>query len=85
MEQIQYNLLYRWFVGLAMDDVVWVPTVFSKNHERLIAHDAVVALFNEVLAEAESEGWWIFRSCEATVPDHGKPVAGGRLKVVIAV
>ncbi len=57
MEQIQYNLLYRWFVGLAMDDAVWVPTVFSKNRERLIEHDAIVALFNEVLAEAESEGW----------------------------
>ena len=57
MEQIQYNLLFRWFVGLAMDDAVWVPTVFTKNRERLIAHDAVVALFNEVLAEAESKGW----------------------------
>jgi transposase len=57
MEQIQYNLLYRWFVGLAMDDAVWVPTVFSKNRERMIEHDAIVALFNDVLAEAESEGW----------------------------
>lgn len=57
MEQIQYNLLYRWFIGLAMDDAVWVPTVFSKNRERLIEHDAVIALFNEVLAEADSEGW----------------------------
>jgi len=57
MEQIQYNLLFRWFVGLAMDDAVWVPTVFSKNRDRLIAHDAVVALFNEVLAQADQEGW----------------------------
>jgi IS5 family transposase len=57
MEQIQYNLLYRWFIGLAMEDAVWVPTVFSKNRERLIEHDAVVALFNEVLAEADREGW----------------------------
>jgi len=56
MEQVQYNLLYRWFIGLTMDDGVWVPTVFSKNRERLIAHDAVVALFNEILAQAESEG-----------------------------
>ena len=31
MEQTQYNLLFRWFIGLAMDDAVWVPTVFSKN------------------------------------------------------
>ncbi|OUL78172.1 transposase, partial [Paraburkholderia hospita] len=33
MEQVQYNLLFRWFIGLAMDDVVWVPTVFTKNRE----------------------------------------------------
>jgi transposase len=44
MEQIQYNMLFRWFMGLAMDDAVWVPTVFSKNRERLIAHDVIVAL-----------------------------------------
>ena len=31
MEQTQYNLLFRWFIGLAMDDAVWVPSVFSKN------------------------------------------------------
>ncbi|OLH95064.1 IS5/IS1182 family transposase, partial [Xanthomonas oryzae pv. oryzae] len=30
MEQVQYNLLFRWFIGLSMDDAVWVPTVFSK-------------------------------------------------------
>jgi transposase len=46
MEQTRYNLLFRWFIGLAMDDVVWVPTVFSKNRERLIAHDAVIELFD---------------------------------------
>ena len=43
MEQTQYNLLFRWFIGLSMDDSVWVPTVFTKNRERLIEHDAVVA------------------------------------------
>jgi transposase len=36
MEQTQYNLLFRWFIGLSMDDTVWVPTVFTKNRERLI-------------------------------------------------
>ena len=35
MEQTQYNLLFRWFIGLAMDDAVWVPPVFTKNRERL--------------------------------------------------
>lgn len=52
MEQTQYNLLFRWFIGLAMDDVVWVPTVFTKNRERLIEHDAVIELFNQVLEMA---------------------------------
>jgi transposase len=57
MEQTQYNLLFRWFIGLSMDDTVWVPTVFTKNRERLIAHDAVVELFNEVLAIASKNEW----------------------------
>lgn len=52
MEQTQHNLLFRWFIGLAMDDAVWVPTVFSKNRERLIEHDAVIELFNQVLEMA---------------------------------
>ena len=34
MEQLNYNLLFRWFVGLSVDDPVWVPTVFSKNRDR---------------------------------------------------
>ena len=37
MEQLEYNLLFRWFVGLEIDDPVWVPTVFSKNRDRLLA------------------------------------------------
>ena len=57
MEQVQYNMLYRWFIGLAMDDDVWVPTVFTKNRERLIEHDAVVAFFNEVVAIAQKKKW----------------------------
>jgi len=53
MEQVHYNLLFRWFIGLAMDDAVWVPTVFTKNRERLIEHDAVIRFFNEVVAIAQ--------------------------------
>jgi len=55
MEQVQYNLLFRWFIGLSMDDTVWVPTVFTKNRERLIKHDAVIEFFNEVLAIAQEK------------------------------
>lgn len=57
MEQTQYNLLFRWFIGLAMDDPVWVPTVFTKNRQRLIEHDAVVAFFNEVINTANKKHW----------------------------
>jgi len=57
MEQTQYNLLFRWFIGLSMDDTVWVPTVFTKNRERLIEHDAVIEFFNEVLAIANKNDW----------------------------
>ena len=57
MEQAQYNLLFRWFIGLAIDDVVWVPSVFSKNRDRLIKHDAVIEFFNEVLAIAKRKDW----------------------------
>jgi transposase len=57
MEQTQYNLLFRWFIGLSMDESVWVPTVFTKNRERLIEHDAVVAFFNAVLKQADKKKW----------------------------
>ena len=57
MEQTRYNLLFRWFIGLAMDDSVWVPTVFTKNRERLIAHDAIIELFNLIVETAHHKGW----------------------------
>ena len=57
MEQTRYNLLFRWFIGLSMDDEVWVPSVFTKNRERLIEHDAVIEFFNEVLKIAQKKHW----------------------------
>ena len=57
MEQTQYNLRFRWFIGLAMDDAVWVPTVFTKNRERLEAHGAVIELFNHLLEVADKQDW----------------------------
>jgi IS5 family transposase len=56
MEQLQYNLLFRWFVGLNMDETVWVPTVFSKNRERLMNGDVAEKFFAEVLRRAETAG-----------------------------
>ncbi len=52
MEQLQYNLLFRWFVGLGMDDAVWNPTTFTQNRDRLLDGDIAEAFFQEVLAEA---------------------------------
>ena len=52
MEQTRYNLLFRRFIGLAFEDAAWVPTVFSKNRERLIEHQAVIELFEQLLAIA---------------------------------
>jgi transposase len=49
MEQLNYNLLFRWFVGLAVDDPVWVPTVFSKNRDRLLEGDIAAAFMAAVL------------------------------------
>src|SRR5207249_2229552 len=54
MEQLDYNLLFRWFVGLNMDDPIWDPTVFTKNRERLLEGDVAQAFFERVLAQARS-------------------------------
>jgi transposase len=56
MEQLDYNLLFRWFVGLTMDDPIWDPTVFTKNRERLLAGDIAQAFFARVLAQARERG-----------------------------
>src|SRR5487761_1464757 len=52
IEQLDYNLLFRWFVGLEIDDPVWDVTVFTKNRERLIAGQVSQWLLTEVVAEA---------------------------------
>jgi transposase len=56
MEQLQYNLLFRWFLGLSMDDPVWDATLFAKNRDRLLAGEIAAAFFAEVLAQAEAAG-----------------------------
>src|SRR6202046_1597255 len=54
MEQLEYNLLFRWFVGLNMDEPVWVPTVFSKNRDRLMEGDVAQKFFDRILEQAEA-------------------------------
>jgi transposase len=56
VEQLQYNLLFQWFVGLSLDDAVWDATTFTKNRDRLLSGDIAEAFFQEVLAEARAQG-----------------------------
>lgn len=52
MEQMEYNLLYRWFVGLSMNEPVWHPTVFTKNRDRLLEGEIAEEFFRVVLRQA---------------------------------
>lgn len=54
MEQLDYNILFRWFVGLGMDDPVWSATTFTKNRDRLLTGDIAQAFFEAVLQHAET-------------------------------
>jgi transposase len=56
IEQLQYNLLFRWFVGLGMDDAVWAPTTFTKNRERLLDGEVASAFFTAILDGARAAG-----------------------------
>ena len=56
MEQLDYNLLYRWFVGLGVDDPVWVPTVFTKNRDRLLEADVARKFLAELMDHKELRG-----------------------------
>jgi transposase len=91
MEQIRYNLLFRWFIGLAIDDEVWDHSVFSKNRDRLLEHAVVERFFTEVMRLADQrkllskehfsvDGTLIqaWASHKSFVPkDGGGPGAGG--------
>jgi len=55
MEALEYNLLFRWFVGLDLDAPVWDVTVFTKNRDRLLAGEIATAFFQQVLAQAKAQ------------------------------
>ena len=63
MEEIDDSVLFRWFVGLSMDDPIWSPTTFSKNRDRLLQRDIAAAFFDAVLAPARATG--MFRRAPA--------------------
>ncbi len=53
MEQLDYNLLFRWFVGLSMDDSVWDHSTFSKNRDRFLETNLAESFFKLILAQAD--------------------------------
>ena len=56
MEQLDYNLLFRWFVGLNADEAVWDPSTFSKNRDRLLAAEIARMFFAHVIGQARTQG-----------------------------
>jgi len=53
MEQLDYNLLFRWFVGMDMDEPIWAPTVFTKNRDRLLNQEIARSFFRRVVERAQ--------------------------------
>ena len=56
VEQLDYNLLFRWFVGLSVDEPVWDHSTFSKNRDRLLSEDSAGFLLNSILEQAQGAG-----------------------------
>jgi transposase len=56
MEEIDYSILFRWFIGLGMDEEIWSPTTFSKNRDRLLEADVASAFFDAVVEQARGAG-----------------------------
>jgi transposase len=56
MEEIDYSILFRWFIGLSLDEPIWSPTTFTKNRDRLLDGDIAAAFFHAVRAQAETAG-----------------------------
>jgi transposase len=85
MEQLDYNLLFRWFVGLGINDTVWNHAVFSKNRERLLNQEVARSFFTRVLKQAQPllsdehftvdgtliEAWASQKSFQKKDDDHG--------------
>jgi transposase len=94
MERLDHDLLFRWFVGLNMDDPVWDATVYSKNRERLLNSDVAEEFFQQVRAQAEQldllsdehftvdgtliEAWASQKSFQPKTGGDAEPAAEGR-------
>jgi len=93
MEELDYNLLFRWFVGLSMDDEVWDHSTFSKNRDRLLEADIVRKFFEQILDQGRAQGllcdehftvdgtlieaWASQKSFQPKDGDTSGPAAGG--------
>jgi transposase len=77
MEQLDYNLLFRWFVGPEIDEPVWNHAVFSKNRDRLLNQEVAQQFFAQVKAKAQGLRFWCFPT---TVFTAITCAAGGRLR-----
>lgn len=96
MEQLDYNLLYRWFVGLSMDDAVWDHSVFSKNRDRLLNTEMASFLFSSIRDQAKKknrisdehftvdgtllEAWALMKSFRAKDSDDNSDDDPGRIR-----
>jgi transposase len=90
MEQLDYNLLFRWFVGLEIDDKVWDPTVYTKNRDRLLNQEVAQSFFGQVKQQAAGlmsdehftvdgtliEAWVSHKSFQRKDKGDGGPDAG---------
>src|SRR5690606_30785074 len=94
MERLEYDLLYRWFVGLGIDDAVWDHSTFSKNRDRLLEGDIAAKFLSAVLAQPRVkrllstehfsvdgtliEAWASMKSVKPKDGSDGPPTGGGR-------
>ncbi len=94
IEQLDYNLLFRWFVGLSMDDPVWTHSSFSKNRDRLLTSDVATAFFQRIRQQADQAGllsddhfsvdgtlieaWASLKRFQPRHPDQAPPPDGSR-------
>src|SRR4051812_43074869 len=93
MERLEYDLLFRWFVGIGVDDAVWDHSVFSKNRDRLLKGDIAAKFLTAVLSQPKVkkllstdhfsvdgtliEAWASMKSVKPKSPDSGEPPASG--------
>lgn len=56
MEEIDYSILFRWFIGLGLDEPIWVPTTFTKNRDRLLQGEVAAEFFDAVMGQARAAG-----------------------------